>query len=692
MHECFIDKKLRGGGIIETTIVKGERAEEMKKKLICYLLALGLLSSSMVVNASSLPNESTEAEETAEGESPEAETAQPVQEEKDVTQEPDGLEEETPDGPTEPETVAEPVETVEPEEAVAQETQQEPVDEQQEDSQEESGDDIQEPSQEEGLLGDQILVSGGDDRTSATVISLNTEYASQKKSCWYKFTTKSEPAYYELWMRNNATTSCRYHIYLYDGLNQMWDLSRWEGNQGTALGKLEPNHTYYLNAGPGSDREPDFYYLFKVTTYDDPEGNTTQEAYPLPLGEVYSASIVASNGYDVRDTDYYAIQTAEAGHYRIRLVNESLGSNNGFRIITRYNEELEKKTWIGKSRASNICLTLEGNTPYYIEAWCNDSGYNMNYNILAEYLTDHEGDTKETAYDLKVGEKYDTDLCARDDVDFYRLTPQISGRYVFEITNTNASKIGRKYYTVYTERNEPLISGDAYAGQTKSPEVELTAGNTYYLCIYSRSKLDEDEGTYVVSYGRKFPFSDVPATQGWKYDSIKYVYDNDIMNGISGTTGFAPDEPLTRAMFATVLYRMAGRPAVQFRNVFEDVPAGQYYSEAVIWAYNTGIVQGVSSTRFGTHENITREQIAKMLMEYGDKVGHYTMNETADLDSFPDRSDVSGWAVGYMRWAVGSGIVSGSNAGGVYYLDPKGNATRAQCAAMLMRFSVRYRN
>lgn len=636
----------------------------MKKKLICYLLALGMLSSSMIVNAGSLPEEGKAAEATVEGESPEDGTAQEPEADTDGAEEADVLPEETPD------------ETAEPDETIPEETQ--------EDSEEESGDDIQEMPQEEGLLGDQILISGGDDQNSATAISLDTEYAGQKKSCWYKFTTKSEPAYYELWMRNNATKSCRYHIYLYDGLKQMWDLGPWNGREAKGLGKLEPNHTYYLNAGAAND--PDFYYLFSVTTYDDPEGDTAQEAYSLPLGEVYSASIAAGN-YDVRDTDYYAIQTAEAGHYRIKLGNESCPPDMSFRLMTRYNEELEKKTWIAKNKASYLCQTLEGNTLYYIQAWTSTAGYDMNYNILAEYLTDHEGDTKEAAYDLKAGEAYDTDLCARDDVDFYRLTPAISGKYVFEITNTSG---GSKYYSICTERDEPLKTGYAYAGRKESPEVELTAGNTYYLSIQSKNKYDEDEGNYVVSYGRKFPFTDVPATQGWKYDSIKYVYDNDIMNGISGTTGFAPDEPLTRAMFATVLYRMAGRPAVQYRNIFEDVPAGQYYSEAVIWAYNTGIVQGVSSTRYGTHENITREQIAKMLMEYGDKVGHFTMNEKADLGSFPDQSDVSGWAVGYMQWAVGSGIVSGSNAGGVYYLDPKGNATRAQCAAMLMRFDMRY--
>lgn len=188
-----------------------------------------------------------------------------------------------------------------------------------------------------------------------------------------------------------------------------------------------------------------------------------------------------------------------------------------------------------------------------------------------------------------------------------------------------------------------------------------------------------------------WPFSDVTISEGnWKYESVKYVYDNNIMNGINGTTRFDPDEPLTRAMFATVLYRMAGNPPVQFQNKFEDVVDGRYYSRAVIWAYNQGIVNGVEGgIRYGIDEYITREQIAKMLKEYG-RVRNYTMNESANLNSFPDRSEISGWAAGYMQWAVGSGMVTGKNINGIYYLDPKGNATRAECAAMLTRFMQRY--
>ena len=184
-----------------------------------------------------------------------------------------------------------------------------------------------------------------------------------------------------------------------------------------------------------------------------------------------------------------------------------------------------------------------------------------------------------------------------------------------------------------------------------------------------------------------WPFSDVPVNPGnWRYDSIKYVYDNEIMNGISGTTRFEPDGSLTRGMFATVLYRMAGEPPVDGENCFADVRDDKYYVQAIIWAYDKKIVGGLDGgTRFEPEEFITREQIAKMLYEFGKSQG-YTLDDSADLSGFPDNSDVSNWALDYMRWAVGSGMINGKNIGGAYYLDPKGNATRAECAAMLTRF------
>ena len=190
----------------------------------------------------------------------------------------------------------------------------------------------------------------------------------------------------------------------------------------------------------------------------------------------------------------------------------------------------------------------------------------------------------------------------------------------------------------------------------------------------------------------ELPFSDVNTAPGyWKYESIKFVYEKNIMNGINGTTRFDPDEPLTRAMFATVLYRMAGEPSVTFENCFSDVGKGRYYDNAILWAYKSGIVNGYADGSYGVDDYITREQIAKMLRVYA-QVRGYSTDERANISLYPDAFEVSGWATEHMSWAVGCGMINGKNVGGTYYLDAKGNATRAECAAMLTRFMGRYGN
>lgn len=187
-----------------------------------------------------------------------------------------------------------------------------------------------------------------------------------------------------------------------------------------------------------------------------------------------------------------------------------------------------------------------------------------------------------------------------------------------------------------------------------------------------------------------WPFTDVEVRTGnWQYESIKFVSDNNIMTGVDEDS-FDPDASLTRGMFATVLYRMAGSPVVNSQNPFKDVYPGKWYTNAVVWAYENGIVSGFDGgTRFGVNENITREQIAKMLKVYADRCG-YNTQDRAGLESFADAKNVSGWAAEYMQWAVGCGMISGVKEDGVYYLNPKGDAQRDECAAMLTRFIKEY--
>ena len=141
---------------------------------------------------------------------------------------------------------------------------------------------------------------------------------------------------------------------------------------------------------------------------------------------------------------------------------------------------------------------------------------------------------------------------------------------------------------------------------------------------------------------------------------------------------------MTRAMLVTVLWRYAGRPEAG-KNPFTDVPAGQWYTEAVTWAAENGVVSGVGNGRFAPNGNITREQMASILFRYAKLTGLDT-SKRGELAGFPDEGQVSSWAREALSWAVGEGIISGTAEGGRTILKPQGTATRAQVASILMRF------
>lgn len=182
------------------------------------------------------------------------------------------------------------------------------------------------------------------------------------------------------------------------------------------------------------------------------------------------------------------------------------------------------------------------------------------------------------------------------------------------------------------------------------------------------------------------PFEDV-ASGSW-YDSyVEYVYANGLMNGTSGST-FGPDENMSRAMVVTVLYRMAGSPAVTTVAPFTDVPADQYYAAPVNWAYLTQVVNGTSDTTFSPSLDVTREQLVTIIFRYAASNG-YDTSARADLSGYADMAQIDGYAVDAFQWAVSCGIISGTSA---TTLDPNGNATRAQCAAILQRVNEKFRS
>lgn len=189
-----------------------------------------------------------------------------------------------------------------------------------------------------------------------------------------------------------------------------------------------------------------------------------------------------------------------------------------------------------------------------------------------------------------------------------------------------------------------------------------------------------------------YAFRDMPVPTDWAHEGLDYCIYHGYIAGTSAST-VAPNGVCTRAQLVSILYRIQGEPTTvagyelaKLRAPFDDVPRGQWYTDAIWWAKLTGVVSGTSATTFDPSGEITREQLAVILYNYTKQFTPGSLTATGSLAGFPDAGSVSSWARTEMAWAVGNGLISGTGSGGVAYLSPKGSATRAQVAAILMRF------
>ena len=188
------------------------------------------------------------------------------------------------------------------------------------------------------------------------------------------------------------------------------------------------------------------------------------------------------------------------------------------------------------------------------------------------------------------------------------------------------------------------------------------------------------EVTFLQGEAPDLPFSDVTESD-WFYDAVTYAYENGLMDGV-GAGLFAPNSETTRAQLVTILHRLAGQPAPSGDSGFSDVETGTWYTDAVAWAAQNGIVNGVSDTQFAPGDDITREQLAVILYRYATYQG-YDVSQRADLSGFVDAGTISTYAQEALSWASAQGLVLGFEDDS---LRPQGNASRAQIAAVLMRF------
>lgn len=185
---------------------------------------------------------------------------------------------------------------------------------------------------------------------------------------------------------------------------------------------------------------------------------------------------------------------------------------------------------------------------------------------------------------------------------------------------------------------------------------------------------------FAIVYDDTVRFTDV-SEKDWYYEAVKYVSQNNIMNGTSDTI-FNPGTDMTRAMLVTVLYRLEGKPNISGTNSFTDVKDGQWYTSAIVWASQNSIVSGYGGGLFGTNDSITREQMAAILYKYAKYKG-YNLAAMSDLTAYTDISNISNWSQTAMKWANYKGLINGVSDN---KLVPEGNATRAQVATILKRF------
>ena len=257
-------------------------------------------------------------------------------------------------------------------------------------------------------------------------------------------------------------------------------------------------------------------------------------------------------------------------------------------------------------------------------------------------------------------------------------------RYTVTFDTQGGSKVSSKtvnWNAIVSEPAAPTRDGYIFEGwftdEDCTTEYDFDTKVTKNITLYAKWTEEPTETTEPADWEN--PYEDVNKND-WFYDNVRYAEENGLFSGITSTT-FEPNTAITRGMLVTVLWRAEEKPVVNYLMTFADVDEGEYYSEAVRWAASEQIVKGYSEEEFAPNKLITREEMAAIINRYADYKGIETV-QTGDLTQFSDRAQISDWATENVSWAVGNGILSGKGEG---ILDPNGNTTRAETAAILQR-------
>ncbi|MDO4281250.1 MAG: S-layer homology domain-containing protein [Peptococcaceae bacterium] len=404
--------------------------------------------------------------------------------------------------------------------------------------------------------------------------------------------------------------------------------------------------------------------------------------------------------------------------YSIDFKNEIIAASESYELATSDQATTGEQS-LTVTPGANVFVRLAESKTHYASDWTEvdiparpPAPKNVvgSVNTLSGLSTDMEysrdgkswAEVKGTSMELTAGDYYVrykamTDNFASESV---KVTVKpYSGKYSYETTVTQPEhgKITVDKYVTEGENVTITVTPDkgyevdkvtVTDKNGKTVDVTKNADGTYSFTmpksnVTITATLVESDEPAPEPQPSALPFTDVSA-DAWYIDPVRFVYSEGLMTGTSATT-FSPNLTTTRGMIVAILYRMEGEPDLSGENLgypFADVDASAYYGDAVYWARMNGIVSGYSSDAFGPTDSITREQLAAILYNYAEYKG-VDVSARNDLSDNTDAGSISGWATDAMQWANAAGIVSGMSA---TELAPKGNATRAQVAAMLQRY------
>ena len=513
---------------------------------------------------------------------------------------------------------------------------------------------------------------------------------------------------------NKLTSSCYWYVAYYNGLCKLvakdsvasgnWLVIDCKDGSSTPGTQLQ----LYGNWGPNdSNGNAQLFNIYTVENYQQPAKPPKVEI-TVPdvatVGEEVKISWTASPLQGKYDQREYCVTVEGGGSKKVIYTTDTSVSVTIKRRelhcdVTVESRNTKYANYSSSSYASFKCVEAHEHsyTAVVTPPTCTEKGYTTHTCSCGHSYVDTYTDALGHAWDggtvtkqptaTETGTK--TFTCTRCSETKTEVIPALSHEHSYKAVVTDPTCTA-KGYTTHT-----CACGDSYVdtyvdalghawdnGTVTKPATATEAGIKTYTCTRcGETKTETIPAGGCPSAG----FTDVPGEDNWAHAGIDYCVANGLMSGV-GDNLFAPKMTTTRAQIVQILYNLEGEPKVSGTMPFTDLTQN-WYKDAVLWAYQTGVVSGTSATTFAPDLPVTREQIAVILMGYAEKVLGVTRTWTpADLSVFPDAGSVSGWAKDALADAVALGLISGASNGGVTYLSPKGSATREQVATILMEF------